>query len=291
MSALLSTSFSTLVSTNELAQNINEPNWIVLDCRHDLTNPNYGRAAYAEGHIPTAQFAHLDFDLSGNKINAIGAFSGRHPLPDREIFIAKLRAWGIDNNTQVVAYDAQGGIYAARLWWLLRWVGHQSVAVLDGGYPAWLAAKLAITTGTPTARHGTIHEQAPLVKLVSVHDVQTNIPSALKTLVDARSPDRFRGENETLDPVGGHIPGAKNRFFKDNLQENGCFKSPQQLRSEWEPIVPDSRNAIMQCGSGVTACHNLLALEVAGMSGAALYAGSWSEWCIDPRRPVARGPD
>jgi len=283
--------FTTLVSSNELAKHINDPHWIILDCRHDLTNPNFGRAAYAEGHIPTAQFAHLDFDLSGNKINAIGAFCGRHPLPDREIFIAKLRSWGINNTTQVVAYDGQGGIYAARLWWMLRWVGHQAVAVLDGGYPAWLSSKHGITTGAPAVKLGSFLEQSSLVKLASVQDVQSNISSALKTLVDARSPDRFRGENETMDPIGGHIPGAKNRFFKDNLQDNGCFKSAEQLRSEWATIVPDSGNAIMQCGSGVTACHNLLALEVAGMSGAALYAGSWSEWCIDPRRPVALGSE
>ena len=287
----MSSLFNTLISAQELAAHISDPNWIILDCRHDLSDSNAGRSAYAEGHIPGAQFAHLDFDLSGNKIDAIGAFCGRHPLPDREIFIARLRQWGINNNTQVIAYDAQGGIFAARLWWMMRWMGHGSVAVLDGGYQAWRAAQQTITTGTPPARRGTIHEQAPLVRLVSVHDVQSNILSKLKTLVDARSPDRFRGENETLDPIGGHIPGALNHFFKDNLQENGCFKSARQLQAEWAPLVPDARNAIMHCGSGVTACHNLLALEVAGMSGAALYAGSWSEWCIDPRRPVATGAD
>ncbi|MET3107708.1 thiosulfate/3-mercaptopyruvate sulfurtransferase [Oxalobacteraceae bacterium GrIS 2.11] len=287
----MAVSFTTLISAPELAKYINDPNWVILDCRHDLADPNAGRAAYAEGHIPSARFAHLDFDLSGNKLNEIGAFCGRHPLPDREVFIAKLRTWGINNNTQVIAYDGQGGIFAARLWWMLRWVGHAQVAVLDGGYPAWLAANLAITTGAPVARQGTLHEQAPLVRMASVGDVQANIQSGLRTLVDARSPDRFRGENETLDPIGGHIPGARNRFFKDNLQENGCFKSAEQLHQEWSAVVADSRNAIMQCGSGVTACHNLLALEVAGLTGAALYAGSWSEWCIDPRRPIALGPD
>jgi thiosulfate/3-mercaptopyruvate sulfurtransferase len=287
MSAL----FTTLISVDELAAHKDDPNWIILDCRHDLANPNAGRSSYSEGHIPTAQFTHLDFDLSGNKINDIGAFCGRHPLPDRETFVAKLRQWGISNNTQVVAYDAQGGIFAARLWWMMRWIGHQAVAVLDGGYPAWLAAQQPISTGVPAPKRGTFHERDALVKLASSADVLSNIHAARSTLVDARSPDRFRGENETLDPVGGHIPGAKNRFFKDNLQENGCFKTAAQLKQEWQPVVADARNAIMQCGSGVTACHNLLALEVAGMSGAALYAGSWSEWCIDPRRPVARGAD
>lgn len=283
--------FTTLISATELAQNIDDPNWVVLDCRHDLTDLNAGRSAYAEGHLPRASFAHLDFDLSGNKIDDIGAFRGRHPLPDRDLFVAKLRAWGINNNTQVVSYDAQGGFYAARLWWMLRWVGHTAVAVLDGGYQAWLATEQTVTTGMPETRRGTFHEQAPLVRLASVHDVQSNIMSRQRTLVDARSPDRFRGENETLDPVGGHIPGAINRFFKDNLQADGRFKPAEQLHAEWSALIGDPRNAIMQCGSGVTACHNLLALEVAGMTGAALYAGSWSEWCLDPRRPVATGAD
>ena len=283
--------FTTLISPGDLAQHLDDPNWVVLDCRHDLGDPNAGRKAYADGHVPGARFAHLDFDLSGSKINEVGAFCGRHPLPDRELFIARLRGWGIQNNTQVIAYDAQGGIFAARLWWMLRWVGHASVAVLDGGIQAWVANGQTIATGTPEAQRGTFHEQSPLVRLVTAHDVQANILSKQRIVVDARSPDRFRGENETLDPVGGHIPGAINRFYKDNLQEDGRFKSKEQLHREWEALIADPRNAIMQCGSGVTACHNLLALEVAGMSGAALYAGSWSEWCIDPRRPVATGPD
>jgi len=287
----MSAPLTTLISAQDLAQHLEDPDFVILDCRHDLSDSNAGRSAYAEGHIPSAQFVHLDFDLSGNKINEIGAFCGRHPLPDRDIFVAKLRSFGVDNNTQVIAYDAQGGIFAARLWWMLRWVGHKSVAVLDGGFQAWCAAQLPVSTGAPMARRGTLHEQSPLVKLVGAHDVQTNILSKQKILVDARSPDRFRGENETLDPVGGHIPGAINRFYKDNLQENGCFKPASQLHDEWAGLVADPRNAIMQCGSGVTACHNLLALEVAGLSGAALYAGSWSEWCIDPRRPVATGPN
>jgi len=285
MSAL----FTSLISVDELAKHIEESQWVILDCRHDLSNSNAGRAAYAEGHIPGAQFVHLDFDLSGNKINDIGAFCGRHPLPDRSIFVAKLKSWGISNNTQVIAYDAQGGIFAARLWWMLRWIGHRGVAVLDGGIPAWLSAQKPVSTGVPSNRSGTIHEQDSLVKVATAHDVQANILSKQSTLVDARSADRFRGENETLDPIGGHIPGAKNRFFKNNLNEDGCFKSPEQLHKEWAQIITDSRKSIMQCGSGVTACHNLLALEVAGMTGASLYAGSWSEWCIDPRRPIATG--
>lgn len=281
--------YTTLIEATELAQHCDDPDWVILDCRHDLSNPNQGRVVYAENHIPGAQFAHLDFDLSGNKISAIGAFCGRHPLPDRELFVARMRAWGVNNHTQLVAYDAQGGMFAARLWWLARWLGLSSVAVLDGGYPAWREAGLPVSTGMPAARHGTLNAQAPLVSLATTSEVEANILTRSRVLVDARSPDRFRGENETLDPVGGHIPGAVNRFFKNNLLPDGGFKSPEQLRSEWERLITEPHNAIMQCGSGVTACHNLLALEIAGLPGAALYAGSWSEWCLDPRRPTALG--
>ncbi|PRC91548.1 sulfurtransferase [Solimicrobium silvestre] len=281
--------FTTLISVNELAQHSKQPNWIILDCRNDLANPDAGPAAFAQGHIPTAQFVHLDQDLSDHKRNANGVFFGRHPLPERAAFIAKLRAWGISNDTQVLAYDAHGGMYAARLWWMLRWVGHAAVAVLDGGLPAWVEANQPLDTQIFEAAPGAISEQTALVSLVSVNDVVVNIETRHKTVVDARSPDRYRGENETIDPVGGHIPGAKNRFFKDNLQVNGRFKSAQELRAELGAVIKEPHNAIMQCGSGVTACHNLLALEIAGMPGAALYAGSWSEWCSDPARPIALG--
>ena len=287
----MTTNYITLIEASELACHCDDPDWVILDCRHDLSNPNQGRVVYAENHIPGAQFAHLDFDLSGNKISSIGAFCGRHPLPDRELFVARMRAWGVNNNTQIVAYDAQGGMFAARLWWLARWLGLASVAVLDGGYPAWREAGLPVSTGVPAARRGTLQAQTALVTLASTSEVEANILDKSRVLVDARSPDRFRGENETLDPVGGHIPGAKNRFFKNNLLPDGGFKSPEQLRSEWERLITDPQLAIMQCGSGVTACHNLLALEVAGLSGAALYAGSWSEWCLDPRRTVAVGAE
>jgi thiosulfate/3-mercaptopyruvate sulfurtransferase len=283
--------FTTLITVQELAAHIDHANWVIVDCRHDLIDSHAGRVAYNSGHIPKAQFAHLDIDLSGNKLDGNGAFRGRHPLPDKAAFIATLRSWGIHPASQIVTYDAQGGMYAARLWWMLRWVGHQAVAVLNGGYPAWLAANQATTTYMPSTKPGTIREQASLASVVNVQAVQANIQSGEKILVDARSPDRFRGENETIDPVGGHIPGAVNRCFKDNLQENGNFKSVQQLQTEWQLVVREANNAIMQCGSGVTACHNLLALEVANMPGAALYPGSWSEWCADPKRPVAVGDE
>jgi thiosulfate/3-mercaptopyruvate sulfurtransferase len=285
--------YKTLIEPAALAAHIDDPDWVVLDCRHDLMNLSAGREAYAAGHLPHAQFADIETALSGAKQDATGAFRGRHPLPDRDAFAEQLRAWGINDHTQVVAYDAHGGMFAARLWWMLRWVGHEAVAVLDGGLPAWQSAGHALSTDTPAPRtRGTIALHDALVTAVDAAQVLNNVEHGGRTVVDARAPDRFRGENETIDPVGGHIPGAKNRFFKDNLQADGRFKAPQQLKEELEETlraVGDPSRAIMQCGSGVTACHNLLALEVAGLTGAALYPGSWSEWCADPARPVATG--
>ncbi|HXA46193.1 MAG TPA: sulfurtransferase, partial [Burkholderiaceae bacterium] len=273
----------------ELAENIENQQWIVLDCRHDLANLDAGRTAYAAGHIPGAQFAHLDSDLSEKSPGPNGEFRGRHPLPERSKFIQTLRRWGINDDTQVIAYDAQGGMYAARLWWMLRWVGHQSVAVLDGGIGAWNALNLPMSTESVAKASGSIHDLPALVATVRAEDLVANIANPQRTVVDARAADRYRGENETMDPVGGHIPGAKNRFFKDNLQADGTFKPAEQLRAEFGALIDNAANSVMQCGSGVTACHNLLALEVAGMSGAALYPGSWSEWCSNPARPVVTG--
>ncbi len=280
--------FTTLVSATELAEHTFDPNWVVLDCRHDLGNPDFGRDAYAKGHIPNAQFVHLDKNLSGEKVNTDGKFLGRHPLPDRAVFVQTLQGLGINKDTQVVAYDAHGGMFAARLWWMLRWVGHDAVAVLDGGLPAWQASGMFLSTEAAPRTMGTLTERASLVTSVSADDLLKGLTSSARTIIDARAPDRFRGENETMDPVGGHIPGAKNRFFKDNLQADGRFKSADQLRSEFSELIKDPESTVMQCGSGVTACHNLLALEVAGLTGAALYPGSWSEWCSDPARPVAQ---
>jgi thiosulfate/3-mercaptopyruvate sulfurtransferase len=281
--------FTTLISAAELAEHVFEPNWVVLDCRHDLANPDFGRNAYAEGHIPNAQFAHLDSELAGDKIGPDNQFRGRHPLPDRAAFIENLRGWGINDDTQVVAYDAHGGMFAARLWWMLRWVGHGAVTVLDGGLPAWTAHGMFLSTEASPRALGTLTDKPSLVTAASADDILKNLTAGNRTVVDARAPDRFRGENETLDPVGGHIPHAKNRFFKDNLQADGRFKSADRLCEEFSQLIDQPANAIMQCGSGVTACHNLLALEVAGLKGAALYPGSWSEWCADPMRPVANG--
>ena len=281
---------TTLISASELACHALEPDWVVIDCRHDLALPDAGRLAFEAGHIPGAQFAHLDRDLSGSKTDAQGHFLGRHPLPERAAFIEALRRWGINNKSQVVAYDGQGGMFAARLWWLLRWAGHEAVAVLDGGVQAWTASGMWLSAELRGKPYGDFIAQAPLVATVDAATLVTNLGEQTLTVVDARAPDRFRGENETIDPVGGHIPGAKNRFFKDNLQADGSFKPAAQLRAEWQSVIASPQAAAMHCGSGVTACHNLLALEVAGLPGVALYPGSWSEWCADPARPVAHGP-
>jgi thiosulfate/3-mercaptopyruvate sulfurtransferase len=281
--------YTTLISASDLAAHIDNPQLVVVDCRHDLVNLAFGREAYAAGHLPGAVFADMETELSGPKRGEDGVFRGRHPLPSKEALAETLRRWGVNDNTQVVAYDAHGGMYAARLWWLLRWIGHEASAVLDGGLPAWQALGQPVVTEVPVKAAGSIAIHAPFVPTVTVAEVLENIETAKRTVVDARAADRFRGENETVDPVGGHIPGAKNRFFKDNLQNDGRFKAPEQLREEFSSVIGDPRDAIMQCGSGVTACHNLLALEVAGLPGAALYPGSWSEWSSDPARPVAKG--
>jgi thiosulfate/3-mercaptopyruvate sulfurtransferase len=281
--------YTTLITAADLGRHIDNPDWVVVDCRHDLVNLSAGRDAFAIAHLPHAVFADMETQLSGARRDAGGAFRGRHPLPEREAFIETLRGWGVNDATQVVAYDAHGGMYAARLWWLLRWVGHEAVAVLDGGMAAWQAEGLPLTGAVQAKPRGSIAARAPLVSTVDANEVLANIAGGQRLVVDARAPDRFRGENETIDPVGGHIPGARNRFFKDNLTPEGRFKDPAQLKAELAGVVGEPAKAIMQCGSGVTACHNLLALEVAGLPGAALYPGSWSEWCADPARPVATG--
>jgi thiosulfate/3-mercaptopyruvate sulfurtransferase len=281
--------YTTLVSATELLQNVSKPGWVVIDCRHDLLNPEAGREAFHAGHIPGARFAHLDEALSSHARAPDGGFRGRHPLPERAAFVATLRLWGINPDSQVVVYDAQGGIYAARLWWMPRWIGHEGTAVLDGGLAAWAAAGGTSSTDIAKTATGTIEEGKPLVAQVDAAVLLANLSAPRKIVIDARAADRFRGENETLDPVGGHIPGARNFCFKNNLDANQHFRSPEQLRADYEKLIASPETTVLQCGSGVTACHNLLAMEIAGLSGAALYPGSWSEWCSDPTRPVAIG--
>ena len=278
--------YTTLIPVAELAAHSADPQCVVCDCRHDLADPAAGRAAYATSHIPGARFLHLDDDLSGTKTGR----NGRHPLPDHAVLARKLGALGIDNETQVVAYDASGGCFAARLWWLLRWLGHERVAVLDGGWPAWLAAGQPVTAAAPAVTPTTFTADLQPQLAIDADFVVRHLATTDFQVLDARSPDRFRGENETLDPVAGHIPGAVNRCFKDNLEANGRFKSPGRLREEWQATLAARSPAqiIHQCGSGVTACHNILAMEHAGYTGSRLYPGSWSEWVADPSRPVTR---
>lgn len=277
---------TTLVSVEELAAHLDDANWIVCDCRHDLANYHFGRNAYAQSHIPGARFLHLDEDLSGPKTGC----NGRHPLPHPITFTLRLAALGIDNGKQVVAYDSAGGPYAARLWWMLHWVGHSKAAVLDGGWDAWTRAGQPVTAALPVITP-TRYNPMPAPELaVNAKFVEKSIGGGTVQVVDARSPDRFRGENEALDPVAGHIPGAINRFFKNNLDDAGRFKPAETLRQEFVALLGTHAptDIVHQCGSGVTACHNLLAMEIAGLSGSRLYPGSWSEWVSDRTRPVAR---
>ena len=275
---------TTLISVSDLAQHLDDPAFVLFDCRHELTNPDFGTTAYAQSHIPGARFAHLDRNLAA----PLTGRNGRHPLPDPKVFAEWLSRMGVSNDNQVIGYDNAGGVYASRLWWMLRWIGHKNVAVLDGGWQAWIEAGHPVTAEVPTPRPAkvtvSVQETAVDAKYVLDH-----LQSPAMVLIDARANDRFRGQNETIDPVGGHIPGAMNRFFKDNLTAQGLFKSPQQLRDEFRSLLATvtPEKIVSQCGSGVTACHNLLAMEIAGLRGGRLYPGSWSEWIADPARPRA----
>ncbi|MGH8219066.1 MAG: sulfurtransferase [Steroidobacteraceae bacterium] len=286
--------FSMLIEPGELAARLgageagssSSTALAIVDCRHDLARPHWGAQAYAAGHIPRAVFAHLERDLSG----PVGPSSGRHPLPDPGRLAATFGGWGIDRSVQVVAYDERTGTMAARLWWLLRFLGHERAAVLDGGLAAWQAAGLPVWSGIES-RAARSFEGAPHAPwLASGEDVARGLERGEIVLVDARSADRFAGRNETLDPVAGHVPGARNHPYTRNLGDDGRFLSPQELGSRWRGTLGGAspERVVSMCGSGVTACHNLLAMERAGLPGARLYAGSWSEWCRDPTRPVAR---
>jgi len=278
---------TTLVSISDLAAHLDDAGWIVCDCRHDLADTEAGRRAYRESHVPGARFVHLDRDLSA----PVTGRNGRHPLPDPERFARRVGELGISNSSQVVAYDASGNYYAARLWWMLRWLGHDTVAVLDGGWDAWRKALHPVTDQIPVIKAARLAARRRDDMACDAEYIVANLGKPKPHLLDARSPDRYRGENETLDPVAGHIPGAGNRFFKLNLDADGGFKPPFALREKFlaalGPIPPS--DVIHSCGSGVTACHNLLAMEIAGLPGSRLYPGSWSEWCSDPSRPVATG--
>jgi thiosulfate/3-mercaptopyruvate sulfurtransferase len=279
--------YTTLIQPAELAPLITDPEVAILDCRHDLARPDWSDRAYAEEHIPNAIQAHLDRDLSA----PVGPQTGRHPLPDIAKLSETLGLWGIDEKVQVVAYDQGNGVYAARAWWLLRWLGHTKVALLDGGFAAWQEAGLPISRdeGSRQPRVFVAHPNDD--KFVTTAEVQQALANPRTALIDARGADRFAGENETIDPVAGHIPGATNRPFAKNVDSRGRFHSPEELRRQWsEALATRPASAVIaMCGSGVSACHNLLALEIAGLPGARLYPGSWSEWIRDPQRPIAKG--
>jgi thiosulfate/3-mercaptopyruvate sulfurtransferase len=276
---------TTLVSAGNLAQHLTDSQWLIVDCRFDLTQPAAGEAAYSAGHIPGAIYAHLDRDLS----SPITPTTGRHPLPDPERFAATLSRWGVGADTQVIAYDADNGMYASRLWWLLRWVGHRAVAVLDGGFKAWTAAGHPVSTEIPARSPRQFQARPDRDLWLDADQVQARVQQPDWRLLDARAPERFLGKVEPLDKVAGHVPGARNHPFSTNLTSDGRFGAPEELRRRYEQSqagVADDHTIVM-CGSGVTACHLLLAMEVAGKPGARLYAGSWSEWIRSPQRGVA----
>jgi len=278
--------YSTLVSIETLASHLNDPDWLIFDCRFDLNDLDWGFSQYQAGHIPGAVYVHLNEDLSGK----ITSKSSRHPLPDPQVFAAKCDAWGIQPEVQVVVYDHAGGSFADRMWWMLRAIGHQQVAVLDGGYPKWRAENRPVLQGIEKPRKpgsGMAGVRFNSQLLLNADDIENILDNPAYRLIDARAPERFSGSVEPLDPVPGHIPGAINRYYGLDLNPDGTFKSADVLKAEYQSLLNgiSPENAIVYCGSGVTSCHLLVAMEVAGIKGARLYAGSWSEWCKDPARP------
>jgi thiosulfate/3-mercaptopyruvate sulfurtransferase len=286
--------FTTLIEPLELAKHVDDPQWAVIDCRFDLARPDWGARAFADGHIPHALYAHLEHELSGPRTPQ----SGRHPLPEPAALAATFSRWGLDATVQVVAYDQSSSAYAARLWWLARWLGHRAVAVLDGGLAAWQRAGLPLSRTSearPPRHFRGVPDAAMAVGTPQIAAALAagELSDGRSLLIDARSAERFAGENETIDPVAGHIPGALSHPFARNHDAQGRFLPAAELRRAWDATrrdVPPER-LIAMCGSGVTACHSLLALELAGLPGARLYDGSWSEWIRDPAHPLARGSE
>jgi len=278
--------YKTLISTSDLADHINNVDWVVVDCRFDLADPSWGINQYRESHIPGAVYAHLDNDLSSPIVAGV---TGRHPLPDVDEMAKKLSAWGINQLAQVVIYDQGGGMFAARLWWLLRWLGHEKVAVVDGGWQKWKEERLPVQDVTPAKEPSAFIPQLQTALEAGVDDVMACQANPNAKLLDARGADRFRGENETIDPVAGHIPGAVSAPFMDNLDANGTFHSVLVLKNSFNQLLDNTsaKEAIVYCGSGVTAAHNILAMVHAGMEEPRLYAGSWSHWITDPQRPIS----
>ena len=279
--------FTTLVSTEQLAQHLDDPDWIVFDCRFTLTNTEAGRTAYQQGHIPGARYVHLDEDMS----SAVTPASGRHPLPEVQVFADKLSRWGVDNRKQVIVYDDSFGSMAVKMWWLLRWLGHDNVALLNGNWQMWNKNKFPVTIEQPKLIPAHFEPQERSELLVSTEEVDFARRERCSVLIDARSEQRFAGEHEPLDKVAGHIPGALNWVYEENLDFDGTYLPAEELKDAYLKLMLGLKpeQVIHTCGSGVTACHNMLAMEIAGLHGSKLYAGSWSEWITDPKRPVATG--
>jgi thiosulfate/3-mercaptopyruvate sulfurtransferase len=277
--------YDTIISVEDLYSHLHDPNWAIVDCRFDLQKPDWGFAAYQQAHIPGAVYAHLDNDLSA----PITPSTGRHPLPAPDVIAQRLGSWGIRSQTQVVVYDTVGGAYAARLWWQLRFLGHQSVAVLNGGLQQWQAAGFPLAAGIETRQPAQFIPRPDWSMIAEAAEVAEIAPLPDYCLIDARAPKRFSGEQEPIDPVAGHIPGAVNRFHGANLNADGTFLPPEILRQQFIDLIGSTplQQVIVYCGSGVTSCHHLLAMELAGISGARLYAGSWSEWIRDRKRPIS----
>ncbi|PKM12357.1 MAG: sulfurtransferase [Gammaproteobacteria bacterium HGW-Gammaproteobacteria-3] len=278
--------YTTILSAETLARHLNDSDWVIFDCRFDLADTEAGAKAYRFGHIANARYAHLDRDLS----SAVNDFSGRHPLPDFKLLSQKLGRWGVDNASQVIVYDDAGGAIAGRMWWLLRCLGHSRVAVLDGGIRQWLQQGYPVTTTLPTPKAAAFRAYLDKSFWLDALAVQNGLARNTLKLVDARTPVRYRGEQEPVDPVAGRVPGALNRAFQCNLDLTGQFKSAELLRGEFSSLLgtTEPQRIAHMCGSGVTACHNVLAMEIAGLKGSRLYAGSWSEWIRNKNRPVAK---
>lgn len=278
--------FTSLINASELANILHLKDTVIIDCRFSSANTEEGRTAYAESHIPNAHYAHLDSDLSGE---IIPGTTGRHPFPEVAVITAKLSQWGISNETQVIAYDQGHGGMAARLWFMLKWLGHEKVAVLNGGWSHWQTLKMPTSQSVPTAKAGVFLPRPNVNFLASIEQIEKNISSNDYLVLDARAAERYRGEKEPIDPVAGHIPNAVSAPFTENLNKKGLFKSKEALHERFEHLINDQPidKTIIYCGSGVTACHNLLALSHIGKDGAKLYPGSWSEWITNIRRPIA----
>jgi len=277
--------YTTLIDTQSVSHHLKSPDWVVVDCRFDLMQPQAGRQAYLAGHLPGARYADLNRDLSG----PVTSTSGRHPLPDPGHFALQVSRWGISNTSQVVVYDAGNGAYAVRLWWMLRWLGHPAVALLDGGLAAWQAAGLPLTTAIPESLPRPFEAHLDKDGNLTTARLRQGLQDEEIYVVDARASARYAGEVEPIDPVAGHIPGALNYPYEANLDASGRFLDAETLKLRFAPFADHAEQVVHMCGSGVTACHNILAMEIIGLAGSKLYAGSWSEWVRDSKNPIRRG--